>query len=156
LVSSLDKEGHALSPLDDATLQIFGALINDGIEGVRIGVARFVALVYRNRVSFFSVYKAFSHEVLLQETYCDMRACAKRTIELLLRLSRDTSSEVRSFAARASLEESAKRADTPPPENKRRKERLEQVALFSRPPISSVHETSEVKPNVWKLGRDAW
>jgi len=65
--------------------------------------------------------------------------------ELLLHLSRDTSSEVRSFAVRASLEESARRANTPPPESKREKERLEQVALFSRPPILSAHET---EPNV--------
>lgn len=68
--------------------------------------------------------------------------------ELLLQLSRDTSSEVRSFTARASLQESAKRTNTPPPGNKREKERLEQVALFSRPPISTAHETSEAEPNV--------
>ena len=63
--------------------------------------------------------------------------------ELLVRLSGDASAEVRSFAVRASLEESAKRPGTPPPEDKRGRARLEQVSLFSRPPISSVHRKTE-------------
>jgi hypothetical protein len=58
--------------------------------------------------------------------------------ELLRRLSGDVSSEVRSFAARASLEASV---DTPP-EKKYGKERLERVALFSRPPILSESSTT--------------
>jgi len=123
LVSSLDRGGHALSPLDDATLQTLRTLIHDGIEGVRIGVARFVALVYRN---------------LLRHA----KPVPSALLELLLQLSRDTSSEVRSFAARASLEESAKKPDTPPPENRRGKERLEQISLFSRPPISGTSEAN--------------
>lgn len=99
------------------------------------------------QLSSFSITQSSHKAVISGNLLRHATPVPNAVCELLLLLSRDASSEVRSFASRASLEESAKRADTPPPENKRSKERLEQVGLFSRPPISSVREAT---PS-WKM-----
>lgn len=129
--------------LDDATLQIFSTLMNDRIEGVRIGVARFVALVYRKCPLSHSRYVTL---LLTGNLLRDAASVPGALLELLERLSRDDSAEVRSFAVRATLEESAKRPGTPPPEDKRGREKLEQVGLFSRPPIHGKREAAESVP----------
>jgi len=55
LVLSLNEEKHWLTPLRDNSLRMVAKLVNDEIEGVRIGVARFTALIYRNCVFPFLV-----------------------------------------------------------------------------------------------------
>jgi len=50
IILSLNEERHWLTPLRDNSLRMVAKLVNDEIEGVRIGVARFTALIYRNCV----------------------------------------------------------------------------------------------------------
>ncbi len=61
LVLTLNEQRHWLTPLRDNSLRVVAKLVNDEIEGVRIGVARFTALVYRN---CFFLYFPFLFQVL--------------------------------------------------------------------------------------------
>ncbi|KAF9532281.1 armadillo-type protein [Crepidotus variabilis] len=116
LVLSVDQNGQSLIPLDDASVRPVADLASDEIEGVRIGVARFTALMYRN---------------LLRHS----GRVPKILLDLVKQLKQDASREVRSYVDEVTITESARRGDTPPPERTKEKERKAQVALFSRPPM---------------------
>ena len=72
LALSFDKEGHALLLLDGSSLRAVAKLADDDIEGVRIGVARFAALIYRKffKIFFVFLYSSSDNEDLLFQAIC--------------------------------------------------------------------------------------
>jgi len=137
---SRDKDGQPLIPIDENSLRALADLANDDIEGVRIGVARLAALIYRNY--FSCLYDAILILIYVSgDILRHKRLVPTILLELVHHLSQDASHEVQSYVADMSITESANRSDTPPPESKRAKERVMQAALFSRPPMVSKYSS---------------
>jgi len=116
LALSADEDGQRLVSDEDLLRSVVN-LANDDIEGVRIGVARFAALVHRTR-------------------FRDSRFPPKSLRDLVQRLSQDSSQEVQSYVASLSFIKAP--ADESLASSRLSRKRLVQVATFSRPPLPTA------------------
>ncbi|KAF8969979.1 armadillo-type protein [Flammula alnicola] len=123
LALATDNNGQLVISCDDDFLRSVADLANDGIDGVRIGVARFAALVHGN----------FLHH---------SRSIPSILHDLVQRLSQDSSHEVQSYVADLSLGEPSGGSGVSLASSRRYRKRLVELATFSRPPPAPSNPSS--------------
>ncbi|KDR81510.1 hypothetical protein GALMADRAFT_239501 [Galerina marginata CBS 339.88] len=118
-----NEDGQGLVSDEDLLRSVVN-LANDDIEGVRIAVARFAALLQRT-------------------LFRDSRPTPKSLRDLVQQLSQDSSQEVQSYVVGLSFGVSAEGHDESLASGRLSRKRLAQVATFSRPPLHTAALTQE-------------